>query len=290
MKGIILAGGSGTRLYPNTQGVSKQLLPMYDKPMIYYPLSMLLLAGVRDVLVITTPDDSASFKRLLNDGSQFGINIHYAEQSRPEGIAQAFIIGRSFVGNDRVVLALGDNLFFGHGLTDILKSSASREKGATVFAYRVGDPERYGVIEMDQEGKAISIEEKPITPKSHYAVTGMYFYDNDVLDIAQSLQPSERGELEISDINKIYLDKGLLNVERLGRGIAWLDTGTSDALMQAAHFIQTLQQRQGLMVSCPEEIAWELGYITTGQLAERAKTMKQNNYGQYLLNRIKEHG
>jgi len=290
VKGIILAGGSGTRLYPNTQGVSKQLLPMYDKPMIYYPLSMLLLAGVRDVLVITTPDDSSSFKRLLNDGSQFGINIHYAEQSRPEGIAQAFIIGRSFVGNDRVVLALGDNLFFGHGLTDILKSSASREKGATVFAYRVGDPERYGVIEMDQEGKAISIEEKPITPKSHYAVTGMYFYDNDVLDIAQSLQPSERGELEISDINKIYLDKGLLNVERLGRGIAWLDTGTSDALMQAAHFIQTLQQRQGLMVSCPEEIAWELGYITTGQLAERAKTMKQNNYGQYLLNRIKEHG
>lgn len=290
MKGIILAGGSGTRLYPSTQGVSKQLLPMYDKPMIYYPLSMLLLAGVRDVLVITTPDDSASFKRLLNDGSQFGINIHYAEQPRPDGLAQAFIIGRSFVGNDRVILALGDNLFFGHGLTDILKSAASREKGATVFAYRVGDPERYGVIEMDQEGKAISIEEKPITPKSHYAITGMYFYDNDVLDFAQSLQPSERGELEISDINTIYLDKGLLNVERLGRGIAWLDTGTSDALMQAAHFIQTLQQRQGLMVSCPEEIAWELGYITTEQLAKRAKTMKQNSYGQYLLNRIKEHG
>jgi glucose-1-phosphate thymidylyltransferase len=282
MKGIILAGGSGTRLHPVTLAVSKQLLPVYDKPMIYYPLSMLLLAGIRDVLIITTPQDSASFIRLLGDGSQWGVSLSYAVQPSPDGLAQAFIIGREFVGADRVCLALGDNLFFGHGLPSLLKKAASREVGATVFGYHVKDPERYGVVEFDSNKKAINLEEKPKQPRSSYAVTGIYFYDNQVLDIAASLKPSSRGELEITDVNLVYLKKDELHVELLGQGVAWLDTGTHESLMQAGEFIQTIQERQGLMVACLEEIAFKLGYISAEQLEKQIRSMKSSSYAQYL--------
>lgn len=288
MKGIILAGGSGSRLYPITLGISKQLMPIYDKPMVYYPLSALMLAGIRDVLVITTPEDQPQFQRLLQGGSQVGMNFQYAVQPSPEGLAQAFIIGKDFIGMEHASLALGDNIFFGHGLSDMLKRAAGREQGATVFGYRVSDPERYGVVEFTDGGKAISIEEKPARPRSHHAVTGLYFYDNDVVDIAAEVKPSSRGELEITDVNNVYLQRGDLYVERLGRGAAWLDTGTNESLMQAANFIQTLEERQGLMVGCIEEIAWEQGYIDDTQLEQIAVTMEKNRYGQYLLNRLKE--
>ena len=287
-KGIILAGGSGSRLYPITMGISKQLMPVYDKPMIYYPLSALMLAGIRDVLIITTPEDQEQFQRLLNDGSRIGMNFQYAVQPRPEGLAQAFIIGREFIGHDHSTLALGDNIFFGHGLPEMLRRSAARKSGASVFGYRVNDPERYGVVEFSEDGRALSIEEKPAQPRSHYAVTGLYFYDNDVVDIAAGVRPSKRGELEITDVNQVYLQRGDLHVERLGRGAAWLDTGTHKSLMQAAHFIQTLQDRQGLMVGCIEEIAWELGYIDDDQLARLAEAMDKNRYGQYLRSRLSE--
>ena len=282
MKGIILAGGSGSRLNPVTHGVSKQLLPIYDKPMIYFPLSTLMLAGIRETLVITTPDDQAAFRRLLGDGSHLGIRIEYAAQPRPEGLAQAFIIGRSFVGSDRVALALGDNIIYGHGFPDALRSAEARAEGATVFAYRVRDPERYGVVELGPDGRAISIEEKPSKPRSHLAVTGLYFYDNAVLDIAASLRPSARGELEITDVNAVYLREGRLHVETLGRGTAWLDTGTHDSLLQAANFIQTLQVRQGLQVACVEEVAYHMGYIDAETVRRRAVAMKGNTYGAYL--------
>lgn len=282
MKGIILAGGSGTRLHPVTLAVSKQLLPVYDKPMIYYPLSMLLLAGIRDILIITTPQDSASFVRLLGDGSQWGVSLSYAVQPSPDGLAQAFIIGREFVGSDRVCLALGDNLFFGHGLPKLLMTAAERREGATVFGYHVKDPERYGVVEFDQNMKAINLEEKPKQPRSSYAVTGIYFYDNQVLDIAQCLKPSARGELEITDVNLAYLRQEQLNVERLGQGVAWLDTGTHESLMQAGEFIHTIQERQGLMVACLEEIAFQRGYISAEQLERQVRTMKNSSYAQYL--------
>jgi len=287
-KGIILAGGSGSRLYPITLGISKQLMPIYDKPMIYYPLSALMLAGIQDVLIITTPEDQSQFQRLLGDGSRIGMNFDYAEQPNPEGLAQAFIIGREFIGNDAASLALGDNIFFGHGLPDMLQRAATRKTGATVFGYHVSDPERYGVVEFTEDGKAVSIEEKPTEPRSHHAVTGLYFYDNDVVDIAADVKPSHRGELEITDVNNVYLQRGDLHVERLGRGTAWLDTGTNESLMQAANFIQTLEERQGLMVGCIEEIAWEQGYIDDGQLEAIAMTMAKNRYGQYLLARLKE--
>jgi len=282
MKGIILAGGAGSRLHPLTLAVSKQLVPVYNKPMIYYPLSTLMLAGIRDVLVITTPEDQLNFRRLLGDGRQLGLAIEYAAQPRPEGLAQAFIIGREFVGRDRVALALGDNLFYGAHFSDYLRSAAARELGATVFGYQVRDPERYGVVEFDSNGRAISLEEKPSKPKSSYAVTGLYFYDNQVLDIAANLRPSPRGELEITDVNRAYLDRGALNVEKLARGIAWLDTGTHEALMQASSFIQAIEERQGMMVACLEEIAYRHGYITTAQLAELARQMGSSGYGQYL--------
>jgi glucose-1-phosphate thymidylyltransferase len=287
-KGVILAGGSGSRLYPITMGISKQLMPIYDKPMIYYPLSALMLAGIRDILVITTPEDQQQFQRLLGDGSVIGMNFQYAVQPQPEGLAQAFIIGREFIGNDPAALALGDNIFFSHGLPSMLRRVVEREAGATVFGYRVKDPRRYGVVEFNDDGMAVNIEEKPERPCSHYAVTGLYFYDNDVVDIAADVKPSPRGELEITDVNKAYLDRGDLYVERLGRGAAWLDTGTNESLMQAAHFIQTLQERQGLMVGCIEEIAWELGYIDDGQLQAIATTMEKNRYGQDLLERLGE--
>jgi glucose-1-phosphate thymidylyltransferase len=283
VKGIILAGGSGTRLYPATRGISKQLVPIYNKPMVYHPLSTLMLAGIRDILVITTPEDASAFERLLGTGRDFGLRLSYAVQPRPEGLAQAFVIGRDFVGTDGVALALGDNVFYGHNLPRALQAAARRASGATVFAYRVRDPSRYGVVAFGPDGRAIDIEEKPVKPRSNYAVTGLYFYDNRVLDIAANLQPSARGELEITDVNRAYLEAGALHVEKIGRGIAWLDTGTYDALLQASNFIQALEERQGLMVACVEEIAWRLGWITADDVRRIAAPMRHNSYGQYLL-------
>ena len=282
MKGIILAGGSGTRLYPLTMAISKQLVPIYNKPMVYYPLSTLMLAGIREILVITTPQDQDAFRRLLGDGSHLGLSIEYAAQPSPGGLAQAFIIGARFIGDDPVALALGDNVFYGHGFPDFLRRAATRETGATVFAYWVRDPERYGVVEFDGDGRAIGLEEKPVKPRSHYAVTGLYFYDNRIVDIAARLRPSARGELEITDCNEAYLERGALHVEKLGRGIAWLDTGTHEALLQASTFIQTIEERQGLMVACVEEIAFKMGYITAVDLLRIAETMRHNSYGDYL--------
>lgn len=290
MKGIILAGGSGTRLYPITMAISKQLLPVYDKPMIYYPLSTLMLAGIREILIITTPEDQAQFRRLLGDGSQYGIQLSYEVQPRPEGLAQAFLIGDRFVGSDHVALILGDNIFYGHGMMEDMRRASQRTEGATVFAYQVRDPERYGVVEFDERGRAVSLEEKPAHPKSTWAVTGLYFYDNRVLEIARHLKPSARGELEITDVNRTYLEMGALHVERLGRGIAWLDTGTHESLQQASSFIQTLQERQGLMVSCLEEIAYRLGWMTADQVARIAQPMKKNEYGKYLLRMLELEG
>jgi glucose-1-phosphate thymidylyltransferase len=283
IKGVILAGGSGSRLYPLTLAMSKQLVPVYNKPMIYYPLSSLMLAGIQTILVITSPQDQTAFRRLLGDGSQLGLRITYEVQPRPEGIAQAFIIGRRFIGDDRVALALGDNVFYGHGFPEYLKRAAGRSQGATVFAYWVRDPERYGVVEFDATGKAVGLEEKPAKPHSPYAVTGLYFYDNQVVEIAAGLRPSARGELEITDVNGAYLHRGQLQVEKLGRGIAWLDTGTHEALLQAATFIQTIEDRQGLMVACVEEIAYRMGYITAADVARLARSTKDSSYGQYLL-------
>ena len=288
LKGIILAGGSGSRLHPLTKGVSKQLMPIYNKPMVYYPLSTLMLSGVRDVLVITTPHEQDGFRRLLGDGSEIGLRIQYAAQPSPDGLAQAFIIGREFVGPDRVVLALGDNIFYGAHFSDYLRSAAARQTGATVFGYQVRDPERYGVVEFDEGGRALSLEEKPARPRSSFAVTGLYFYDHDVLDIAAALKPSPRGELEITDVNRQYLERGDLTVEKLARGIAWLDTGTHDSLMQASNFIHAIEERQGLMVACLEEIAYRMGYITAAELTGLARKMETSAYGQYLF-RILEH-
>ncbi|HEU4493243.1 MAG TPA: glucose-1-phosphate thymidylyltransferase RfbA [Rubrobacteraceae bacterium] len=290
MKGIVLAGGSGTRLYPLTLTISKQLLPVYDKPMIYYPLSTLMLAGIRDILVISTPHDLPRFEELLGDGSRWGVNFSYAEQPRPEGLAQAFIIGREFVGADNVSLVLGDNIFYGQGFGELLERAVSREEGATVFGYYVRDPERYGVVEFDGNGTVLSIEEKPKSPRSHYAVTGLYFYDNQILDIAASLAPSGRGELEITDANLAYLERDQLRVEVMGRGMAWLDAGTHESLMQSASFIETLELRQGLKIGCPEEIAYRHGYIDAEQLERLALTMSRNNYGQYLLELLRSPG
>ncbi len=290
MKGIVLAGGAGTRLHPVTRAVSKQLLPVYDKPMVYYPLSALMLAGIKDILVISTPDDRPAFERLLEDGSWLGIRIAYAEQPRPEGLAQAFLIGREFVGLERVALALGDNIFFGHGLASLLERAATRTSGATVFAYRVRDPERYGVVTFDAAGRAIAIEEKPAAPRSDYAVTGLYFYDNRVLDIAASLQPSRRGDLVITDVILAYLRLGELHVEILTRGFAWLDTGTHDSLLQASNFIQTLQDRQGLRVACLEEIAYKMGFLDRAAVSRLADRMGKNSYADYLRRVLNEDG
>jgi glucose-1-phosphate thymidylyltransferase len=282
MKGIVLAGGSGTRLHPITRAVSKQLLPIYDKPMIYYPISSLMLAGIREILIISTPDDLPAYRRLFGDGKRVGLELCYAEQPRPEGLAQAFLIGRDFVGSERVALALGDNIFYGAGFTEVLASAAARASGATVFGYWVRDPERYGVVELDAQRRAVGIEEKPAVPRSHYAVTGLYFYDNLVLDIAKDLVPSPRGELEITDVNRAYLKAGELRVELLGRGVAWLDTGTSVSLLQAQNFVETLQERQGLRIACLEEIAFRKGWISLQQLASLAVEMRNSSYGEYL--------
>ena len=288
MKGIILAGGSGTRLYPLSRAVSKQLTPIYNKPMIYYPLSTLMLAGIREILIITTPEDQSTFRRLLGDGGDIGLQFQYAVQPRPEGIAQAFVIGRTFVGTSSVALALGDNVFYGHGLPDILRRASSRTEGATIFGYTVKDPDRYGVVEFDAAGRPVSIDEKPHKPKSSWAVTGLYFYDNHVLDIAAGLEPSARGELEITDINRTYLERGCLHVERLGRGIAWLDTGTYEALLHASNFVQSIEERQGLMSACLEEIAYRLGYVTADHVRRLAEPMKKAGYGEYLLKMLEQ--
>jgi len=287
-KGIILAGGSGTRLYPITKGVSKQLLPIYDKPMIYYPLSVLMLAGIREVLIISTPDDIDGFKRLLDDGSELGIDISYIVQPSPDGLAQAFILGEDFIGDSNVCLVLGDNIFYGQGFTPLLRQAVNRQKGATVFGYQVKDPERFGVVEFDNEKRAISIEEKPTNPKSHYAVTGLYFYDNDVINIAKQVKPSDRGELEITTINQMYMERGDLSVELLGRGFAWLDTGTHESLLEAAQFVETIQKRQGYKVACLEEIALNNGWLTKQQVLEIGQTMSKNAYGQYLISLVEE--
>lgn len=281
-KGIVLAGGSGSRLYPTTKGVSKQLLPVYDKPMIYYPISVLMLAGIKEILVISTPDDIDDYRQLLGDGSCFGISIEYEIQPHPDGLAQAFIIGEDFIGDNNVALVLGDNVFYGPHFSDNLSSAISRQKGATIFGYHVQDPQRFGVVEFDNKGRVLSIEEKPLTPKSNYAVTGLYFYDNNVIEIAKSIKPSMRGELEITDINKIYKSRGTLNVELLGRGFAWLDTGTHDSLMDAGQFVQTVERRQGLKVACLEEIAYQKGWLSKETLLKQANTLKQTNYGDYL--------
>jgi len=287
-KGIILAGGSGTRLYPITKGVSKQLLPIYDKPMIYYPLSVLMLAGIREVLIISTPDDIDGFKRLLADGQELGIDISYAVQPSPDGLAQAFIIGEEFIGDSNVCLVLGDNIFYGQGFTPLLRQAVNRQKGATVFGYQVKDPERFGVVAFDENKRAISIEEKPVKPKSNYAVTGLYFYDNDVIEIAKNVKPSERGEVEITTVNQMYMERGDLNVELLGRGFAWLDTGTHESLLEAAQFVETIEKRQGYKVACLEEIAVNNGWLTKQQVAEIGQSMSKNAYGQYLMSLTSE--
>jgi glucose-1-phosphate thymidylyltransferase len=288
MKGIILAGGRGTRLFPLTIGVSKQLLPVYDKPMVYYPLSMLMLAGIREILLISTPEALPAFEALLGDGEKWGLSFQYAEQAEPRGLADAFLVGRDFIGTDQVCLILGDNIFFGHGLPTSLRSAADLKDGALVFAYPVRDPERYGVVEFDPDGRALSVEEKPDKPRSHYAVPGIYFYDGDVVNIAENLQPSQRGEIEITDLNCVYLEKGKLRVEVLGRGVAWLDAGTHESLLQAANFVQAVEERQGMMISCPEEIAYRLGYISKTELEDLANKLISNHYGEYLLSLLQQ--
>ncbi|TVR63637.1 MAG: glucose-1-phosphate thymidylyltransferase [Candidatus Competibacteraceae bacterium] len=288
-KGIILAGGSGTRLHPLTVSVSKQLMPVYDKPMIYYPVATLLLAGIRDLLIITTPRDQEAYQTLLGDGERWGVNFHYAVQPSPDGLAQAFLIGESFIGADPACLILGDNIFYGQGLSALLRRAVARERGATVFGYYVRDPQSYGVVGFDAQGRAVNIEEKPRQPKSNYAVTGLYFYDNDVVNVAKTIQPSARGELEITDLNRVYLERGELNVELLGRGYAWLDTGTHESLLAAAHFVQVVEQRQGLKIACPEEVAWRMGFIDDERLTRLAAPLAKSGYGQYLLELLK-HG